>query len=141
MKVLSLLALLCLTLAACHHTNSVSTSRLPSITSDSIAYKDVSILTLISNPQAYDKHRVRVIGFTHLEFESDCIYFHKEDYTQRIDKNGLWLDFKTRSSRDSLLKLTDHYVLVEGVFDSHNLGNDNMNSGCIKQINRLETWP
>lgn len=142
MKVLSFTLLLYLTLTACHHASPSSGNiAQPTTNSDSTVYKEVSILALISNPQAYDKHRVKVIGYLHLEFEGDCIYLHKEDFTQHIEKNGLWLDFKTRGSRDSLLKLTDHYVLIEGKFDSHNLGNDNMNSGCIKQINRLETWP
>ena len=96
------------------------------------------MIALISNPQTYDKQRVRVSGYMHLEFEGNCIYLHKDDFKQHIEKNGLWLEFNSRGALDSIYKFNDHYVVVEGVFDSHNLGHMSMTSGCIKQITSLD---
>ena len=96
------------------------------------------MIALISNPQAYDKQRVSITGYMHLEFEGNCIYLHKDDFTQHIEKNGLWLEFKNRAAVDSIYKFSDNYVVIEGVFDSHALGHMSMNSGSIKQITSLE---
>jgi starvation-inducible outer membrane lipoprotein len=139
MKISDFILLLCLTLTGCYHTSPVPSNAVQGSTNSySIACRDLSMLALISNPQTYDKQRVRIKGFIHLEFEGNCIYLHEEDFTQHIEKNGLCLEFKNQGAVDSIFKFSDHYVTIEGVFDSHNLGYMSMNSGCIKQITSLD---
>lgn len=126
---------------SCQHTSRVSTDpTIPSSNSYSVVYKDVPLMSLITNPQHYDGQKVRSIGYMHLEFEGDCIYLRKEDYKQHIEKNGLWLEFKSDSVRHRLSRLNDSYVIVEGIFDNHRLGHMDMNSGSIKDINLLDVW-
>jgi hypothetical protein len=104
-------------------------------------YQEVSLISLIANPEKYDKRHVRVIGYLNLEFEGNGLYFHKEDYDRSIEKNGLWVDM----SRDSMhlpgiKQCNRNYVLVEATFDSSNNGHMDMWSGSLNNIKRLEIW-
>ncbi|MCO5934525.1 hypothetical protein NAF17_03140 [Mucilaginibacter sp. RB4R14] len=104
-------------------------------------YQEVSLISLIANPEKYNKRHVRVIGYLNLEFEGNGLYFHKEDYDRAIEKNGLWVEM----SRDSIFspqikKCNRKYVLIEGTFDSENTGHKGMWSGSLKDIKRLEVW-
>jgi hypothetical protein len=51
--------------------------------------KDVSILQLITNPQAYDNAKVRFIAYLRLEFEGNGLYLHREDYENGITQNAI----------------------------------------------------
>lgn len=104
-------------------------------------YQEVSLISLIANPEKYNKRHVRVIGYLNIEFEGNGLYFHKEDYNRSIEKNGLWVEM----SRDSIFspqvkKCNRNYVLIEGTFDSENTGHRGMWSGSLKDIKRLEVW-
>jgi hypothetical protein len=104
-------------------------------------YVDVSLVSLIANPEKYDKQHVRVIGYLNLEFEGSGLYLHKEDYDRSIEKNGLWVEM----SRDSMF-LPDvkqcklNYVLIEATFDSDNTGHKGMWGGSLTDIKRMELW-
>ena len=105
------------------------------------AAKDVSLILLIANPEKYNKQNIRVIGYLHLGFEWNCLYLHQEDYKNAVNKNAIWVDVKTRTIMKSLQKYSGHYVLIEGTFDSNMHGHMGANSGSIRDITRLETWP
>jgi len=45
-----------------------------------------------------------------------------------------------RAKMDSLKQYSDHYVIIEGTFDSRMNGHMDMNSGSLKDITRLEIW-
>ncbi|WDF54896.1 hypothetical protein [Mucilaginibacter sp. KACC 22063] len=99
---------------------------------------EVSLITLIANPDRYNGKQVRVIGYLNLEFEANSIYLHEDDYRQSIDKNGLWIEFKPDSTH--LLEKAEynhHYVLMEGTF-SKTTGHMNGWSGSIENVTRLE---
>ena len=107
---------------------------------DRAALPQVSMIQLIATPERYQKKRVQVIGFLRLEFEGDALYLHREDYRNRITSNGLWVDVPDSARRNSK-KLSDRYVIVEGIFDSSERGHMGLFSGTLSGINRLEALP
>lgn len=100
--------------------------------------KEVSLISLIANPEKYYGQKIRAIGYLHLEFEGNGLYLHKEDYDHGIDKNALWVDIDTRAKIQGLKRYSNHYVLIEGTFDGNSKGHMAMNSGSISNITRVE---
>jgi hypothetical protein len=102
--------------------------------------RDVSILKLIANPQAYDGKRVRLIGFLRLEFEGDAIYLHREDYQHQISQNALWINLPHDITKQEQQAVNMHYVICSGVFEASKHGHMGMFSGEITDITRLQSW-
>ena len=100
---------------------------------------DVSLINLIANPKEFDGKLVRVIGFARLEFEGNAIYLHREDHLQGITKNGLWLDVES-ALKKATTRLSDRYVIVEGVFSMSDQGHMGLWSGSIQKITRMDPW-
>jgi hypothetical protein len=96
----------------------------------------VSMVQLIANAQKYDGKLIRVIGFLRLEFEGNELYLHREDFEKDISKNGIWVDVYSETMKRSK-NLDMHYVLLEGIFSSNDLGEF---SGSINKISRAEIW-
>lgn len=101
--------------------------------------QSVSTISLVANPQQYEGQFVRVIGFLHLEFESNVLYLHKEDYERVISPNGIWISL-TDQQKINAKKLSNNYVIVEGMFNSKMKGHMGMWSGSLQEISRLEKW-
>jgi len=102
----------------------------------------VSIVRLIANPEQYDGKKIQVIGYCHLEFEGDALYLNKDDFDYDIKKNAIWLTIDVKHPEESnLIMLNNHYVLIEGTFDSHNHGHMDACYGSIKDITHLELRP
>lgn len=105
--------------------------------------KDISLVALIANPDAYDGKPVRVIGAFQLEFEGNELCLHKEDLVQGLTKNCVWIepDLKVLGvSYEDLTKFNGKYVLVEGTFVKGDLGHMSLNSGAITPIWRVALW-
>lgn len=107
---------------------------------DTNRIKEVSMINLIANPKEYKDYKVRVIGYLHLEFEGNGLYFHKEDYDRSINKNAIWISI----DRDSkiwmdAMKCNNHYVLLEGIFGLSG-GHMDLFSGSLENIKRVEIW-
>jgi hypothetical protein len=98
----------------------------------------ISLVQLVANPHQYHGRRVRVAGFCHLEFESQGLYIHRDDFGQMLLKNGVWLDLDP--SPEQLL-LSDHYVAVEGTFDAQRQGHLSMYSGVLTAVRRMDRVP
>jgi hypothetical protein len=102
----------------------------------------VSLIRLIANPEKYDGKKIQIIGYLHLEFEGNGLFLHKEDYDIGISKNSIWVDVDIKHPEESSLnKFSNHYVIIEGTFDSHNNGHMGRRSGSIKKITRLDLYP
>jgi hypothetical protein len=101
--------------------------------------QDVSMVSLIADPQRFNGQFIRVIGFLHLEFEGNHLYLHSEDYKQAIYKNGLWLSL-TKVQIKKEIKLSNRYVIAEGIFNSENKGHMGLSSGSLEKITRLDKW-
>jgi hypothetical protein len=99
--------------------------------------QEVSIISLISNPEKYNGSRVRIIGYLNMEYENDAIYLHKEDYDLKINKNSIGIEI-LRRQRDSLNSkgYNNKYVFVEGTFNMHRANEGSFNSSVVK-ITRL----
>ena len=54
-------------------------------------YESLSIIELIAQKEKFRNQKVRVKGILRLEFEGDSIYLDKESYSNRINKNSLYL--------------------------------------------------
>lgn len=107
---------------------------------DQNGVKSVSMVTLVANPDAYDRKRVRFIGYLHLEFEGEAIYLHREDFENCIAKNAICIHRPADMVLEQWHDLNDQYVLCEGTFRADWLGHMAMNSGMIDEVTRLEPW-
>ncbi|MBD5779470.1 hypothetical protein IEN85_08185 [Pelagicoccus sp. NFK12] len=99
-----------------------------------------SIITLIATPEKYQNKRIRITGVAHLEFEENVIYVTKDDYKNKVWKNGLWISFPVEtpdSKINELKKLNGKYVTIEGFFDTET-GHFGVASGTIRNIQRYE---
>lgn len=99
----------------------------------------VSFLQLLGSPSTFDDKRVRLIGFAHVEFEGQGLYFHREDFDNGIMKDAIWLDVDFR--RPEFTVLNDRYVIVEGVFKAGPSGHFGMYSGLLTEVSRYDPWP
>ena len=108
----------------------------PSVAAEPV---DVSLVQLIANPNDYHGKFVRVIGFVKLEFESNSVYLHQDDYKHQIFKNGLWIDV-TDEIRKKKDEFDQKYLLLEGTFNAKKKGHMGAWSGSIEKISRSEVW-
>jgi hypothetical protein len=98
---------------------------------------NVGMVQLLANPEKFHGKFIRVEGFLRLEFEGDALYLHREDYANGLTKNAVWVDMPQDGQHT---KLNMHYVLIEGVFDSKDLGHMGLFSGSIGKIRRAIPW-
>ena len=101
--------------------------------------QSVSMVSLIADPQRFDGQLVRVIAFLRVEFEGNVLYLHREDYERAILPNGVWITLTDAQMR-SAKKLTNGYVIVEGLFSAKDKGHMGMWSGSIQEVSRLDRW-
>ena len=100
----------------------------------------VSLIQLISTPQAFDGAVVQVVGFLRIEFEGNALYLHKDDFEQRISKNSVWVSLDAKS-QDTAAKLNMQYVILVGTFDARNKGHMSLQSGALLHIEQISAWP
>jgi hypothetical protein len=144
MKPVNLITLMLLTLftSNCNQAPDKSKSLSDTLRNQSKSTARVSLISLIANPQKFSGQKVRVIGYLHLEFESNGLYLNKDDFKNGISKNAIWIEMGPKHPENSpLSKFIDHYVLMEGTFDDKNQGHMGMMTGSLKDITRLELWP
>ncbi|MBI5442743.1 MAG: hypothetical protein HY900_16210 [Deltaproteobacteria bacterium] len=97
----------------------------------------VSLIRLIQVPEKYHGARVRVVGYSAVEFEHKALYVSPDDVRNAVTKNGLWLDLPIN---EETKKLSGKYLLVEATFDKDNKGHLRMFSGCLAGVTRAEVW-
>ncbi|MES2109406.1 MAG: hypothetical protein V4577_11690 [Bacteroidota bacterium] len=142
-NLLSVLISVSAMLAACHRPTTAQTNA-TTVKTDTLETEkpplDVSMISLIANPNKYKGKKVRLIGYLNLAFESDGLYLHEEDYLHGLTKNALWIEILRDSlAKPSVRKCIKHYVLVEGTF-SELQGHMSAFSASIENITRLEPW-
>jgi hypothetical protein len=54
--------------------------------------EDVSLVSLIANPQRYDGKRVRTYGFAVFKFEEQALYLSEADAAHVMTLNATWID-------------------------------------------------
>jgi len=101
----------------------------------------VSIINLIATPEKYHGKKIQIIGYLHLEFEGDAIYLHKEDYSNAITANGLWVNFSEKlTKKKNLTDYNDNYVIILGTFNKDSMGHMGLWNGTMDDIIRLDFW-
>lgn len=99
----------------------------------------VSMVPLLASPQKYDGKLIRVIGVLGIQFESNALYLHEEDYEYGITKNSFFVRL-TEEQEKKFRALNKKYVIVEGMFSANGPEAREMTSGAIFDISRLEKW-
>ncbi|MFD2571562.1 hypothetical protein ACFSUS_13035 [Spirosoma soli] len=100
---------------------------------------DVSLIQLVVTPEKYHGKVVQLKGYINFEFEGNAIYFHQEDYTHSLTRNGLWVDIPQKY--EAVLKqYSKRYVIIIGTFDMDLKGHGELFSGGLKYIIRVNDW-
>ncbi len=102
--------------------------------------QQVSLIQLIANPQAYDHKVVRFIGYLHLEFEGNAIYFHREDFEHSIYEISIWIDLPKGFSQAQIKAVNDQYVICTALYSASKHGHMGLFSGELEDVKRLEKW-
>ena len=100
---------------------------------------DMSIIKLLSNPEAYDGKIVGIRGYLNLEFEGDAVYLSKEDYENSIFTNGFWVNFSENIEKSELESYSGKYVWLTGRVDTKNRGHLGLWSGELNNIFEIRT--
>ncbi|WP_342648545.1 hypothetical protein [Mucilaginibacter sp. CSA2-8R] len=129
---------------SCHHrnhnhqSNNITPAQL-SVSRDSV-YRPVSMVSLIAEPQQFDHRRVYVDGYLHMEFESNVLYFSKDDFNYGMEKNGLSLTINKEVTRNLIGKgFQNRYVTIKGIFKKSYLGHYDVNSGGLDSIMMVDS--
>jgi hypothetical protein len=94
---------------------------------------------LLDDPEKFEGHTVRVVGFLRLEFERNALYLNRDDFNKSVMKHALLLDLTNGQLRSSS-KLNNGHVIVEGVFSAKDIGHGGMWPGALKPVVRLHMW-
>jgi hypothetical protein len=122
-----------------HHVNTEPAGYYPRGGPD-LEVESVSIIQLIANPRAYDKKRVRLTAFLHLEFEGNAVYLHSEDFQYSLTKNALWISVPKDMTLEQEKAVNDQYVICTARFVAGMQGHMGMNSGALTDVTRLQVW-
>ncbi len=98
---------------------------------------DVTMIELISKPEAYHGKFVRVTGVGYLSFEANFLYLSKEDQKYWTD-NCIWIELSDELSYDECQKYNGKYVFVEGYFNKNYTGHMGAYCGSISDVSRYE---
>lgn len=98
----------------------------------------LSMVQLLANPERYDGDHIRVVGYIHLEPDSNAIYLHKEDEEHHVFKNGLWVSLTQGVSFEGC---QDAYVIVEGVYRARTTGRMTLWTGELTHVTRCQRLP
>jgi hypothetical protein len=105
--------------------------------------ENISLVSLIANPEKYDGKGIRLIGAFQLEFEGQSFCLHKEDLRQHILANCIWInpDFRALGTDGTTLAtLNGQYVLLEGTFHKDNRGHRGIYAGSVGGVWRVTSW-
>jgi hypothetical protein len=93
----------------------------------------VSLVQLIVTPERFDKKKVQVVGYLHLQFEGNGLFLHEEDASYWNTRNAVWVQVQDRWAN-----ARDGYVTVVGTFDASKRGHMDMFQGSLNQISTLD---
>ncbi len=94
---------------------------------------EVSLISILSNPEKYDGKYVMVAGFVRIAFEGNAIYFHREDCVTELTKNALWLNGDFLNTVNAK-QLDMKYTMIAGRFNAKNKGHMDLFSGALEDV-------
>jgi len=133
----TLLSILSILIFWCLRSN--GQTKVDTISNHVSSYEEVSLVCLLANSEKYDGKPVRIIGFLNLDWESDALYLHKEDYLASIYLNGLWVHVNQLKLKNAA-ECNRKYVAVEGIFDAKDHGHENLWAGALRDVTSLVLW-
>ena len=104
-------------------------------------YALVSLCSLITDPDSFDKENVRLIGVIDWEAEGDKVCLHKEDLKYGLLQNCLSVEIDSKqreATYESLFKMNKDYVVMDGVFDKDGFGG--VFAGSIRGVRQIRGW-
>lgn len=101
--------------------------------------EQVSLIRLLAQPESYEGKLVEVTGFVNLEFEGNAIWLHKEDFSNQIHANSIWLDVS--KCVDPSGKPMSGYASLIGRFTTKRHGHMGLWSAQISQIGECFPLP
>lgn len=99
----------------------------------------VSLIQLLAQPEKYEGKLVEVTGFVNLEFEGNAIWFHKEDFSNTIYANSIWINVNKCVDRAG--KPISGYASLMGRFTAKRHGHMGLWSGEISQVGECFPLP
>jgi hypothetical protein len=105
---------------------------------------NVSLVSLIANPEKYDGTPIRAVGAIRLEFGGKTLCLHEEDQVRFNSANCFWIEPDLQAlgtDAKTLSSLSGQYVLLEGTFQKDEHGHRGSYPGAIVGIWRIESWP
>ena len=100
--------------------------------------EDVSMVQLLATPEKFDGRPVHVVGYARFISGEGAVYLSDSDGMRQIDKNALALVVTDRQMQKRESRLDRQYVFVEGIFHADNKGRQELYSGTIDAVSRLE---
>ncbi|MCG2612006.1 hypothetical protein LZZ90_10855 [Flavobacterium sp. SM15] len=94
----------------------------------------ISIINLIANPEKYDGKRISISGYMVVEFEGTAIYLSRDDFDNRIYKNGIFLSLNTDLNNFRIYH--KEFVTLDGTF-SIRKGHMSLFSGELLNVNYI----
>ena len=98
----------------------------------------MSMIEVIANPERYDGKQVTVTGFLGIEFESQSLYLHREDYEYYLVKNSLAVDL---SDHPEANKWDRRYVTIDGTFKAVPRTQSFSAAGALIQVKSITPRP
>jgi hypothetical protein len=118
-------------------------------TSKGLHHHQVSLISIIANPERYDGFYVQVTGYLHLRSEDFGLYLSKTDGDYLNGKNAVWVSFAQnvrkvpivllgqKDTSNSIQYFDGKYVTMTGVFDKSHMGHMGTYSGTLRDIDSI----
>ena len=104
--------------------------------------KTVSIIKLMLRPEAYDKARIRVIGFLALDREvAGHLYLHRDDFESENLEHAVRLDVRDAEYLRTRQAMDRRYVIAEGVFRANEKESTEWAVGRLTAVKLILPWP
>lgn len=128
MKKSVIISIFCLFLFGCKSSNKTT----------SIKPEEVSLVSIIANPDKYHKKNVTVMGYFTMETEGQAIYISKSDYQAAIFKNAIYLYIGYDSLKNmDIQQPYKGYIQIEGIFNKNLKGSYGFYSGGFENITKI----
>lgn len=97
--------------------------------------ESVSLIAVIANPEKFHKKTIIVEGYFIMESEGDAIYVSKDDCTNALYKNAIFLFTNANDLKEMGIKKPYRgYIRLEGVFNKDIKGSYDFYSGTFEKV-------
>jgi hypothetical protein len=101
---------------------------------------EVSIVSLLANPEKYDGKKVRLIGYFQDRFEGRAIFLTRDDARINNHANSIWVEEVSAGTNNAIEPVRKGFIRIDGTFKSYPHGGGGhfgMWSGTLSIITAL----